>query len=160
MNNHSYGSKVPQNPNFGDLNRHFKPNMRKIQIAISSDRYQIDMKFDRQLRPATGTSWAVSYGGKTFQDSGRLPFWKSIYRHISVKNHPIFMTWSKNENAALDRLRVRQNVFLVLKQFTLLLSAKCTCPLFQGRTGCGGRPSGWYDIVTCQRLVMHVAMCY
>ena len=21
------------------------------------------------------------------------------------------------------------------------------------RTGCGGRPSGWHDIVTCQRLV-------
>ena len=26
-------------------------------------------------------------------------------------------------------------------------------PLFQGRTGCGGRPSGWHDIVTCQHLV-------
>jgi len=35
----------------------------------------------------------------------------------------------------------------------LLPSAKCTRPLFQGRTGCGGRPSGWHDIVTCQRLV-------
>ena len=37
MNNRSYGSKVPQNHNFGDLNRHFKPNMQKIQTAISSD---------------------------------------------------------------------------------------------------------------------------
>ena len=36
---------------------------------------------------------------------------------------------------------------------TLLPSAKCTRPLFQGRTGCGGRPSGWHDIVTCQHLV-------
>jgi len=27
--------------------------------------YHIDMKFDRQLRPATETSWVVSYGGKT-----------------------------------------------------------------------------------------------
>jgi len=27
-------------------------------------------------------------------------------------------------------------------------------PLFQGRTGCGGRPSGWHDIVTCQHLVV------
>jgi len=35
----------------------------------------------------------------------------------------------------------------------LLPSAKCKRPLFQGRTGCGGRPSGWHDIVTCQRLV-------
>jgi len=36
----------------------------------------------------------------------------------------------------------------------LLPSAKCTRPLFQGQTGCGGRPSGWHDIVTCQRLVI------
>ena len=40
------------------------------------------------------------------------------------------------------------------KTTTLLHSAKCTRPLFQGRTGCGGRPSGWHDIVTCQRLVV------
>jgi len=40
------------------------------------------------------------------------------------------------------------------KTTTLLHSAKCTHPLFQGRTGCGGRPSGWHDIVTCQRLVL------
>ena len=39
------------------------------------------------------------------------------------------------------------------KTTTLLHSAKRTRPLFQGRTGCGGRPSGWNDIVTCQRLV-------
>jgi len=46
--------------------------MRKIQIAISSDlcitltwNLKFDMKLDRQLRPATETSWVVSYGGKT-----------------------------------------------------------------------------------------------
>jgi len=39
--------------------------MRKIQIAVSSDLCINDMKFDRQLRPATKTSWVVSYGGKT-----------------------------------------------------------------------------------------------
>ena len=39
------------------------------------------------------------------------------------------------------------------KTTTLLPSAKCTRPLFQGRTGCGGRPSSWHDIVICQRLV-------
>ena len=43
------------------------------------------------------------------------------------------------------------------KATTLLPSAKCTRPLFQGRTGCGRRPSGWDDIVTCQRLV-HAAL--
>jgi len=36
------------------------------------------------------------------------------------------------------------------KTTTLLHSAKCTRSLFRGRTGCGGRPSGWHDIVTCQ----------
>jgi len=40
------------------------------------------------------------------------------------------------------------------KTTTLLPSAKCTCRLFQGRTGCGGRPSGWHNIVTCQLLVV------
>ena len=35
MNNHIYGSKVPQKPHFEGLNRHFKPNMWKIQIAVS-----------------------------------------------------------------------------------------------------------------------------
>ena len=33
--------------------------------------YQIDIKFDRQLRPATETSWVVSYGGKT------IPRWQT-----------------------------------------------------------------------------------
>ena len=33
--------------------------------------YQIDMKFDRQLRPATETSGVVSYGGKT------IPRWRT-----------------------------------------------------------------------------------
>jgi len=31
-------------------------------------------------------------------------------------------------------------------------------PLFQGRTGCGGRPSGWHDIVTCQHLVTLITL--
>jgi len=42
------------------------------------------------------------------------------------------------------------------KTTTLLPSAKCARPLFQGRTGCGWRPSGWHDIVTCQRLVKYL----
>jgi len=33
--------------------------------------YQIDMKFDRELRPATETSWVVLYGGKT------IPRWRT-----------------------------------------------------------------------------------
>jgi len=44
------------------------------------------------------------------------------------------------------------------KTTTLLPSAKCTRPVFQGRTGCGWRPSGWHDIVTCQRLVCYLLL--
>ena len=85
------------------------------------------MKFDRQLRPATQTSWVFSYGGKT------IPRWRTaailmivISPYLSEKSsdfdkilypaadfelderHVI-----KNKKVALDRLRIRQNVFLV-----------------------------------------------
>jgi len=85
------------------------------------------MKFDRQLRPATETSWVVSYGDKT------IPRWRTaailkidISPYLSEKSfdfHEILYTAAdfeldehhviKNEEVALDRLRVRQNVFLV-----------------------------------------------
>ena len=92
MNNHIYASKVPQNPHFGGLNRHFKPNMRKIEIAISSDlcirlTWNLTGICGQQQR-LRGLSCIVV---KQFQDGGRPPFWKSIYHHISVKHHPILM---------------------------------------------------------------------
>jgi len=81
------------------------------------------MKFDR---PATETSWVVSHGGKT------IPRWRTdaifkidISPYISEKSsdfHEMLYTTAdfelderhviKHENVALDRLRVRQNVFL------------------------------------------------
>jgi len=81
--------------------------------------YQIDMKFDRQLRPATETSWVVLNGGKT------IPRWRTaailqidISPYISEKSydfHEILYTAAefelderhviKNEKVALDRLR-------------------------------------------------------
>jgi len=93
--------------------------------------YQIDMKFDRQLRPATETSWVVSYDGKT------VPRWRTgailkidISPYLSEKSstfHEILYTAAdfelderhviKNETVALDRLRVRQNVFFVRPNF-------------------------------------------
>ena len=86
------------------------------------------MKFDRQLRPATETSWVVSYGGKT------IPSWRTaailkidISPYLSEKlsdfDEILYTTADfelderhviKNEKVALDRQRVRQNVFLVL----------------------------------------------
>jgi len=86
------------------------------------------MKFDRQLRPATETLWVVSYGGKA------IPRWRTaailkinISPYLTEKSsdfHEILYTAAdfelgehhmiKNKKAALDRLRVRQNVFLVI----------------------------------------------
>jgi len=88
---------------------------------------EIDMKFDWQLRPATETSCMVLYGGNT------IPRWRIaailkivISPYLSEKSsdfHEILYTAAdfeldkrhvtKNEKVALDRLRVRQNVFLV-----------------------------------------------
>jgi len=82
------------------------------------------MKFDRQLRSATETSWVVSYGGKT------IPRWRTdailkivISPYLSEKSSDfdeilfIAADFEQDERhvkkVALDRLRVRQNVFLV-----------------------------------------------
>ena len=82
--------------------------------------YQIDIKFDKQLRPATETSWVVSYGGKT------IPRWRTaailkidMSPYLNEKSsdfYDILYTADfelderhviKNEKVALDRLRVR-----------------------------------------------------
>ena len=79
------------------------------------------MKFDRQLRPATETSWMVSYGGKT------IPRWRTaailkidLLPYLTEKSsdfHEILHIAAdfelgerhviKNEKVALDGLRVR-----------------------------------------------------
>ena len=89
--------------------------------------YQIDIKFDWQLQPATETSWVLSYGGKT------IPRWRTaailkidMSPYLSKKSsdfYEILYTAAdfelderhviKNDKVALDRLRVRQNVYLV-----------------------------------------------
>jgi len=128
MNNHIYGSKVPQNHNFRGLNRHFNPNMPKIQIAISSDlcirlTWNLTGSCGQQQRLRRWSRMVVRH----FQYGRRPPFWKSIYRHISVKNHPTLMkfctrqlilnwinvTGSKMKTLHWTDSRVRQNVFLV-----------------------------------------------
>jgi len=89
--------------------------------------YLTDMKFDRQLRPATETSWVVSYGGKTIPRRRTAAIFKiDISPYLSEKSpdfHEILYIAAdfeldeqhviKNEKVTLDRLRVRQNVFLV-----------------------------------------------
>ena len=81
----SRGPKSSQTPHFGGLNRHFKPNMRKIQIAISSD---LCIRLTLNLTGSCGQHQRLRRWYrmvvKQFQDGGRPPFWKSIYRHIVV----------------------------------------------------------------------------
>ena len=91
MNNHFLGSKVPQNPHIGGLNRHFKPNMRKSQTAISS---HLCIRLTWNL---TRTSWVVSYGGK------RISRWRTaailkfdISPYLSEKSsdfHDVIKKW-------------------------------------------------------------------
>ena len=93
------GPKYPKTPHFGGLNKHFKKNMRTTQIAVSSDlcirlTWNLTGSCGQQQRLRELSRMVV----KQFQDGRRLPFWKSIYRHISVKkNHPFLMTPSSTE---------------------------------------------------------------
>ena len=94
--------------------------MRKIQIAVFRSVYQIDMKFDRQLRPAAETSWVVLYGGKAFPRWRKAAISKIVISpYLSEKSsafYEILYTAAdfeleerhviKNEKVALDRLRV------------------------------------------------------
>ena len=51
------------------------------------------MKFDRQLRPATETSWVVTYGGKT------IPRW----RMVAILKISISPYLSEQEEALLSQ---------------------------------------------------------
>ena len=132
MTNHIWGPK----PHFRGLNRHFKPNMRKI-LQISDLCISLTWNLTGSCGQQQRLRWLSRIVVKQFQDGGRPPFWKSIYRHISVKNHPCFKEFlhiaadfelhgwtSRDQKVALDRLRVRQNVFLVLKTSTNVLNWK------------------------------------
>ena len=85
MNNHIYGSKLPKTPTLGAW-------MRKIQIAISSD---LCIRLTWNLTASCGQQQGLRGWSrmvvKPFQDGGRPLFWKSLYRHISAKNHPTSM---------------------------------------------------------------------
>ena len=93
------------------------------------------------------------------QLSGRKPYLAALFKTMMPavrlvcqrpsSNFPYF--WTPLANFMLSHPNSVE--YGNYKTTTLLHSAKCTRPLFRGRTGCGGRPSGWHDIVTCQRLV-------
>jgi len=121
----------PKTPIFGGLNMHFKPYMRKIQTAISSD---LCIRLTWNLTGSCGQQQRLrgwSHGGKT------IPRWRTaailkivILPYLSEKSSDFHefctqqqilnwmnVTWSKMKKVALDILRVRQNVFLVLLNY-------------------------------------------
>ena len=118
------GPKFPKTPILEGLNRHFKPNTRKIQIDLC---IRLTWNLTGSCGQQQGLRGWSRMVVKQLQDGGRPTFLKSLYRHISAKNHPISMkfctqqqilnwmnvTWSKIKKVALDRLRVRQAIFLV-----------------------------------------------
>jgi len=93
------------------------------------------MKFDRQLRPATETSWVISNGGKTIPRWRTAAIWKSIHCHISVKNHLIFMkfctqqqilnwiyvTWSKIKKLHWTDSEFDRTYFLLVNKRIIIM---------------------------------------
>ena len=87
------------------------------------------MKFDKQLRPPTETSWVVSCGGKTiprwratailkivispYLSEKSSDFDKILYTAADFELDERHVALVQNEKVALDSLRVRQNVFFV-----------------------------------------------
>ena len=68
------------------------------------------MKFDRQLRPATETSWMVSYGGKT------IPRWRTaaifkidISPYRSEKSSDFHEIWNTAADFELNERHVIKN---------------------------------------------------
>ena len=110
--------------------------MRKIQIAISSDlcirlTWNLTGSCGQQQRLRGWSRMVV----KQFQDGGRPPFWKLIYRHISVKKNIRFSWnfvhssrfwpgWTSRDQkwkSCIGQTPIRQNVFLVQKAIVFLL---------------------------------------
>ena len=60
------GPQSPKTPILGTWIGILSQICEKFKHYIFRSVYPIDLKFDRQLQPVTGTSWVVSYGGKTF----------------------------------------------------------------------------------------------
>jgi len=81
------GPKSPQTPIGISSQICEKFKQLYLQICVS-DWYEIWQAAAASNRDFVG---GLVWWQNNFQDDGRPPFWKSIYRHISVKNHPISM---------------------------------------------------------------------
>jgi len=105
-----------------------------MQIAISSD---LCIRSTWNLTGSCGhqqqlRGWSRMVV-KQFQDCGRPPFWKSLYRHISAKNHPLSMkfcthqqilnwmnvTWSKTKKLHWTDSKFDRRYFLFPEEVNL-----------------------------------------
>jgi len=125
------------------------------------------MKFDRQLRPATETSWVVSYDGKTiprWRTAAILKIDKSPYLcEKSADFDEILYTAAdfelgerhviKNEKVALDKLHVRQNVFLV--QCTITKTQQQTIALVGTSSSAVAKRPRDASCLRCLRKLVH-----
>jgi len=86
------------------------------------------MKFDRQLRPATETSWVVSYGGKT------IPRWRTA-AILKTDISPYFSEQeaqlSQRDRATILVIEYLAKSLKVTRFETTLLSKACVSPVFQ-----------------------------
>jgi len=100
------------------------PNMRIILRSV----YQIDTKFNRQLRPATETLWVVSYGGKTIPRCRTAAILKiDISPYLNEKSsdfHEILYTAADFE---LDERHVIKNEKVALVEQTLSSTERISC---------------------------------
>jgi len=83
------------------------------------------MKFDSQLRPATETSWVVSYGGKT------IPRWRTaailkiiISPYLSEKSSDFYEILYSAADFELDERHVIKNEKVALDSTYFLLENK------------------------------------
>jgi len=105
-----------------------------MQIAISSD---LCIRSTWNLTGSCGQQQQLRGWSrmvvKQFQDCGRPPFWKSLYRHISAKNHPLSMkfcthqqilnwmnvTWSKTKKLYWTDSKFDRRYFLFPEEVNL-----------------------------------------
>ena len=114
----------------GGVNRHFKPNLQKIQIVIIifETIHRISIKFDRPMWPNERTLWVVRYNDVQIQDGGRPPSWISILGHnFGVGQHFSTKFYTEMENLQPEGSQCSKIRFSKIQD--------------------GGRPPSWISIL-------------
>ena len=88
-----FGGEIPQNPNFGGVNRRFQAKRAKYwKFHVIETNASISIKFCTTIETIKKSPWVVSIGAQQIQDGGRPPFWKKpLNRYISSTVWPILI---------------------------------------------------------------------